>query len=85
MAGKAGKDWSFPRFWNTLTLSQPGGGGRLGPPYSIGPSLAQTRRGGPEDSKFCKEDFAKQYLHLYLTAVQIKIYPLDFAKQYPHI
>ena len=24
-AGKAGKDWSFPRFWDTLTLSQPGG------------------------------------------------------------
>jgi hypothetical protein len=46
-AGKAGKDWSFPRFWDTLTLSQPGGG-KLGPPYSIGPSLAQTCRGGPE-------------------------------------
>jgi hypothetical protein len=24
-AGKAMKDWSFPRFWNTLNLSQPGG------------------------------------------------------------
>jgi hypothetical protein len=24
-AGKAGKNWSFPKFWDTLTLSQPGG------------------------------------------------------------
>ena len=30
-AGKAGKDWSFPRFGDTLTLSQPGGGGQIRP------------------------------------------------------
>ena len=45
-AGKAGKDWSFPRFLGYLNPISTMGG-RLGPPYSIGPSLAQTRRGGP--------------------------------------
>ena len=46
---------------HALTLSQPGAG-RLGPPYSIGPSLAQTRRGGP-GHKMAKTHYWSEICH----------------------